>query len=139
LVSRKRSRRPGIIGASHSGGHRAAAGIHDGSLYRGEITTPLCICRYCGGKRRSSAQTETFPAEKPESLVAAIVKVRNVERTASVCSELVLREWRPFLSRFVQEVICVENFVAQVLIGCSMEAVGAGFRAQVDYASRSQP
>src|ERR1700751_3169284 len=84
--------------ASHGCGHGSSAGIHNLRFNRREITSSLCICRYGGGERSSGAKTEAFPAEEPESLIAAVVKMRNVERTAGLCTELGLRERWPLLS-----------------------------------------
>src|ERR1700686_2419732 len=68
--------------------------------------------------------------------------MRYPQRSAGVCAELILRETSRFIGESVSQfvglvewVVGVQNFVAQILIGFSVETIGARLRAEVQYAA----
>src|SRR5258708_30797448 len=86
-------------------------------------------------KRLARPQPEAFPTGKPERTIPSVVMWKE-QGSASLCSELVLYPWLSRLSRsFQEEIVRVEDPVAQVLISLPVEEICPALRAQVGHSA----
>jgi len=96
------------------------------------------IARHClhtgtvGSERLSCPQAESFPTEKPESFVSAIV--RQGQRSPGLRSELVLNPRRSRLPGGVEKkVVGIKNLVAQIFVGFAVKKVRSALGTQVNH------
>ncbi len=125
--------------------HRLAACVHasivanarrkPGLAYFRKISRAFVRVRNCSGEWRSCSQTKPFGAEKPECFISP-AEMRNVQRTAGVCSELILYPRRSRLPGGIQKkIVGIEDFVAEIFVRFSVNGACAGLGAEVGHAA----
>ena len=89
---------------------------------------------------RAVAIAERFVAEEEECLVAAVVEFGDPDRAADRCAEIVLLVDRARnAASVVEEVVCVERFVANEVVCGAVELVGARLRREAHDAAGCLP
>ncbi len=77
------------------------------------------------------AQSKTFRAEKPKRLVPSF-KVRNIQRPAGICPELVLHPGRPRSANSVQkEIVRIKDLVAEIFVRFPVNGTCPRLRAEI--------
>src|SRR5262249_12856446 len=83
------------------------------------------------------ALAKTFPIEKPERLLAAVVELRSDHGPARGYAVLVLAEGQLANSRFViEEVVRIERVIAEILVGAAVEIARSGLDSDIDVGAR---
>ena len=108
-------------------------GIVDGARLAGEVAVALLGDGEGGDGGSTAAETEAFPTGEPESLVAAVVNLRQNDGATDGDAVLILAE-RNFADALAigEEIVGVELVVAEELVGGAVNITGTGFGGDVD-------